>query len=110
MLTADFAFSQISKYVDGDGEGDDCEDDGDGDGKKMRAVASMQSNGFANAEYISQFMLILIGFAYNDDDDNDKDDNDDQKDEDNNDDDKDHVFRKCESCSKRKNPMLLMRY
>ena len=66
----------------------------------------MQSNGFGNAEYISQFMQILIGFAYNDDDDEDDDGNDDQKDEDN-DGDKDHVVRKCGISSKRKNPMFL---
>ena len=49
----------------------------------MTAVVSVQSNGFANAENISQFLLIPIGFAYNENDDNDEDDNDndDQKEE-----------------------------
>ena len=49
----------------------------------MTAVVNVQSNRFANAENISQFLLIPIGFAYNDNDDNyeDDDDNDDQKEE-----------------------------
>ena len=38
--------------------------------KWLRAVVSVQSNRFSNAEYISQFMQILIGFAYNDYNDN----------------------------------------
>ena len=36
----------------------------------LLAVVSMQSNRFGNAEYISQFMQILIGFANNEDDEN----------------------------------------
>ena len=40
----------------------------------LLAVASVQSNRFGNAEYISQFMQILIGFANNEDDENNGDD------------------------------------
>ena len=68
------------------------------DSTLLLAVVSMQSNRFGNAEYISQFMQILIGFASNEDDEKDDDDFGDDignhMDEDN-DDDKDHVVKKC---------------
>ena len=40
------------------------------DSTLLLAVVSMQANRFGNAEYISQFMQILIGFANNEDHEN----------------------------------------
>ena len=40
------------------------------DSMLLLALVSMQANRFGNAEYISQFMQILIGFANNEDDEN----------------------------------------